>query len=360
MAIFLALWQLVSITPAAPVPSPRKPTVEVVFCLDTTGSMSGLLEGAKNKVWSICNQILNGRPMPNLKVGLVAFRDKGDDYVTKVYDLRDDLDDVYTELQTFAANGGGDTPEHVNQALDDSINKITWSKDKRTVKIVFLVGDAAPHMDYNDDVKYPDTCKKAQDLGIIINAIQCGNDTECTKAWKDICEKGGGAYAAIPQDGGSSKKIATEFDKRLSEINTELAKRIIPFGDATKREATAKRIKAVETLAGEIAADRAGYMAKEGRVARFDLLDAIRAGTVRLENLKDEELPMNLQKLTLKQKETELDKLGTERSKLLREAANLDRQRSAAILKELEKDKNSFDGQVFEMLRKQSSRLIRY
>ena len=66
--------------------------MEVVFCLDTTGSMGGLIEGAKEKIWSICNQIAGGKPTPDLKVGLVAYRDKGDDYVTKVYDLTDDLD----------------------------------------------------------------------------------------------------------------------------------------------------------------------------------------------------------------------------------------------------------------------------
>ena len=72
--------------------------------------MSGLIDGAKSKVWSICNQILNGRPMPTLKVGLVAFRDKGDEYVTKVYDLRDDLDEVYADIQTFRRDRAAGTP----------------------------------------------------------------------------------------------------------------------------------------------------------------------------------------------------------------------------------------------------------
>src|SRR6059058_3649131 len=50
-----------------------KPPVEVVFVLDTTGSMGGLIEGAKAKIWAICNQIASGKPTPDLKVGLVAF-----------------------------------------------------------------------------------------------------------------------------------------------------------------------------------------------------------------------------------------------------------------------------------------------
>src|SRR5438270_13078738 len=108
-------------------PDVKKPRVEVVFCLDTTGSMGGLLEGAKQKIWSISNQIANGKPTPDLKIGLVAFRDKGDAYVTQVHDLTDDLDAVHAKLKTFEAAGGGDIPEHVNQGLFDSVHKIKWS-----------------------------------------------------------------------------------------------------------------------------------------------------------------------------------------------------------------------------------------
>src|SRR5262249_17476322 len=100
-----------------PAPAP-KPRVEVVFCLDTTGSMTGLIEGAKQKIWSINNQIASGKPTPDLKIGLVAYRDKGDAYVTKVIDLTDNLDAIHDQLKAFKAQGGGDTPESVNQALD--------------------------------------------------------------------------------------------------------------------------------------------------------------------------------------------------------------------------------------------------
>src|SRR6516162_5260889 len=91
------------------------PKVEVVFCLDTTGSMGGLIEGAKQKIWAICNQSAGGKPSPDLKVGLVAYRDRGDEYITKVFDLTDDLDAVHGNIKKFQAAGGGDTPESVNQ-----------------------------------------------------------------------------------------------------------------------------------------------------------------------------------------------------------------------------------------------------
>src|SRR4051812_24108853 len=141
-------------------PRAARPKVEVVFCLDTTGSMSGLIDGAKAKIWAICNQIAGGKPVPDLKVGLVAYRDKGDNYITQIHELSDDLDAIHGKLKTFQAAGGGDAPEHVNLALHDAVRKIKWSGDRKTLRIIFLVGDAPPHMDYTDDVKYPDTCKK--------------------------------------------------------------------------------------------------------------------------------------------------------------------------------------------------------
>src|SRR5437588_4674660 len=214
---------------AAPVIA-KKPKVEVVFCLDTTGSMTNLIDGAKAKIWSICNQIANGKPIPDLKVGLVAFRDKGDEYITKVFDLSDDLDTIHGHLKKFQAAGGGDTPESVNQALDDSVNKIKWSTDKKTLRIIFLVGDAPPHMDYTDDVKYPVTCKKAVEKGIIINTIQCGTDADCTKYWKDIAVKSEGSFAAIPQKGGVVV-VNSPFDKDLATLNTKLAKTVLVWGN---------------------------------------------------------------------------------------------------------------------------------
>ena len=127
----------------------RQPRIEVCFVLDTTGSMSGLIEGAKQKIWSIANEIISAKPTPAIRIGLVGYRDRGDEYVIKSFDLSDDIDAVYSQLQTFCAKGGGDTPESVNEALDEAVHKMHWSQDRKVLKIIFLVGDAPPHMDYS-------------------------------------------------------------------------------------------------------------------------------------------------------------------------------------------------------------------
>jgi hypothetical protein len=348
---------------AKPQAKKAKPKIEVVFCLDTTGSMGGLIQGAKDKIWSISNQIAGGKPAPDLKIGLVAYRDRGDAYITKITDLTDDLDAIHGKLREFQAAGGGDGPESVNQALDDAVNKIKWSSDNKTLRIIFLVGDAPPHMDYADDVKYPDTCKKACEKGIIINTIQCGGDRECQKHWQEVCKRAEGSYAQIAQSGGVVA-IATPFDGELKKINDELASSTLVYGSRAKQKAGEAKLEAARRLAAPAAADRAGYAAKDGKAAAYDLLDAVKSGKVKLDELKKEELPEQLQKMDAKERKEYLDKLDKRRAELNKQALELDKKRSAYIKDEMEKKakkegkdgKDSFDNQVLETLRKQAKK----
>jgi Mg-chelatase subunit ChlD len=335
----------------------KKPQVEVVFCLDTTSSMTHLIEGAKQKIWAISNQIASGRPTPHLKVGLVAFRDKGDDYITQVVELTDDLDAIYAKLKKFEAKGGGDIPESVNQALNESVTKIKWSTDKNTMRIIFLVGDAPPHMDYTDDVKYPETCKLAREKGIIINTVQCGDAADTKKYWEEICKLGGGNYVRIAQQGGVVV-IKTPFDKKLAEINEEMARTTLVYGDPRLRAKGEAKKKDARALAPEAAAERAAFAGKSGRVATYDLLDSIKSGKVKLEKVKKENLPPEIRKMSLKEQKEYLKKLGKRRAQLSRKAMELDKKRAAYIKEKLAKDqkkaKDGFDQQVLKILQNQA------
>ena len=108
--------------PAPPTPGGEK-TLEMVFVIDTTGSMGGLIEGAKQRVWGVINEVMQTPAHPAVRVGLVAYRDHGDQYVTQVLPLTNDLDKVYTTLMDYRADGGGDTPEDVRQATDRAIQR---------------------------------------------------------------------------------------------------------------------------------------------------------------------------------------------------------------------------------------------
>src|SRR5581483_9186005 len=177
-----------------PAPPKVRPRVEVVFALDTTSSMGGLIEGAKQKIWSLASFIAQGEPTPDLRVGLVAYRDVGDAYVTKVFDLDQDLDRVYRRLRALRAEGGGDTPEHVARALDEAVRKMSWSQAPEVVKVIYLVGDAPPHSDYADGYDASRAARAAAARGIQLHTIQCGTDREAESAWRRLATLGGGQY----------------------------------------------------------------------------------------------------------------------------------------------------------------------
>jgi hypothetical protein len=317
--------------------------------------MGGLLRAAQDKIWSMCSQVAGGRPAPALKVGLVAYRDRGDEYVTKRTDLSRDLDAIHQELLSLRAAGGGDPPESVNQALDDAVNRISWSDDKKTLKIIFLVGDAPPHMDYKDDVKYPETCKKAVEKGIVINAVQCGNDPQCTKHWKEIAEKGGGEYVAIAQTGGV-RVVASPFDGPMADLLAELMDTALIHGSAANRAAGQRMVQAAKRLRGPAAADRLAFAAKTKRLGPNDLLDDVNARAVRLEAVKADALPDAMKKLaSLDDRRAHLEEVRRKRAELYGKALELEKKR-AEHLGRAAGGKDGFDEQVLNLLRKQAKK----
>lgn len=340
----------------------ERPFVEVVFVLDTTGSMGGLIDAAKQKIWSISNQIATGQPTPLVRIGLVAYRDRGDEYVTKLFDLTDDLDAVHAQLMQFKAKGGGDFPESVNEALFVAVNKVKWSQDKKTLKLIFLVGDAPPHMDYANDVPYTEICKVAVDKSIIINTVQCGKHPETLKHWQRICQLAEGRYVQIDADGGQIVVTETPFDKELVKINEELTKRTVVFGDEKRQQAGLAQKEANLKLAAPAAADRAAYYGNAMRGTSYDLLEQIKNNTIKLEEIKKEHLPPELRNLTLAEQRAYLAKLDQERQELNKKARDLDKKRAEFIAKKqaeamAEKAGETFDGQVLQLLQLQARRV---
>lgn len=339
----------------------NKPKIEVCFVLDTTGSMSGLIEGAKQKIWFIANQMIAAKPTPEIRIGLVGYRDRGDDYVTRHYDLTSDIDAVYANLQKFSAGGGGDTPESVNEALNLAATKMSWSSDKQVLKIVFLVGDAPPHMDYANDVKYPDICQAAVKRDLIVNTVQCGSIAETGPIWQEIAKLGEGNYAAIPQSGGMAV-IAAPMDTEISKLNRKLGETMIAYGDSSTRRAVAAKQALSEAAPASVAADRLSYNAKSGVIVQGggDLLDELAAGRVKLDTLKKDSLPEDLRKLSDADLNKAIGKRQEERGELQKQLTKLSKDRDEYIAAERRKaaagKADSFDEKVAGWVQSQAAR----
>jgi Mg-chelatase subunit ChlD len=339
-----------------------KQIVEVAFVLDTTGSMSGLIENAKRKIWSIATSIVDTNPNAEVRMALVAYRDIGDEYVTRKFELTTDIQGLYAELLKFKAQGGGDWAESVNEALDVAVTKLNWNQDTNVRKIVFLVGDAPPHMDYKQDRKYDEVLKDAKTRGIIVNAVQAGHARDTERYWREIAQLGNGKYIPIPQDGGVALIIETPYDREILDIQIRLNRTVLPYGKRTQQLKVQERLNnyaaAPQSTATDIAVYRNKTMSSGVVSTDGDLVADIESGRVKLEGLADAELPDNLQKLPLAARKAEVEKQSAERKALDEKLTQLVKQRDTYVAAERKKQpanakKDSFDQVVEETLRMQ-------
>ena len=339
--------------------------IEVVFVLDTTSSMSGLIQAAKEKIWSIASTMASAQQNPDIKMGLVAFRDRGDAYVTRVFDLSQDLDQMYASLMDFRAEGGGDGPESVNQALYDSIHKISWSQDSGVYQVVFLVGDAPPHMDYPDDVKYPATLAAAQRKGIVVNTIQSGQHAYTRPAWQQIAALGQGEYFQV-ENNGNTVAVSTPFDDQLAKLAAELEDTRMYYGDENARAQQRRRFEAgkklKQHLSTEALARRSAYNAtasgKKNLLGENELVDAITSGRVELDDIEEENLPATIQSMApAEQKEVILQK-AKRRNEIKREIESLAESRDRYIEAQIEAEggaDDSLDEKIYRAVKDQAA-----
>lgn len=335
--------------------------VEVVFVLDTTGSMGSLIEGAKRKIWSIATSIVDQNPEAEVHMGLVAYRDRGDDFVTKTYPLTRDIQKLYGELLAFEADGGGDWPEAVNEALDTAVTKIQWSHGAKTDRIAFLVGDAPPQMKYKNDRKYPDVMKTAREHGIIVNAVQAGDAADTERVWRSVAQLGGGRYIPIPQDGGKVVVIETPYDREILELQIEINRTVMPYGSRRQKAEVQNKAMAASRAPVSVATDMSAYMQKSGKGAKAvtgdgDIVGEVMAGTQRLEALRDEDRPDELRGLDVAEQKKRVEAQAQKRKDLSGKMEELVKKRDAFISEAQAKagpKADSFDEVVKETLRSQ-------
>lgn len=155
--------------------------LDVLFLIDTTGSMGDEIDRLKDSVRSVAERI-SGLPgnagelhqppqqQTDLRIGMTVYRDRGDLFVTRTFDFTSSVDVFKAALAEVRAGGGGDTPEDLNAGLHQAVTSPSWRGDD-TAKLMFLIADAPPHLDYQDGPDYADDVRAAARRGIKIMPI---------------------------------------------------------------------------------------------------------------------------------------------------------------------------------------------
>ena len=143
--------------PAVAAPLPKN--LDVVLLLDTTGSMGDELSYLKSEFKTIASDLAKRFPNVHQRYGLVLYRDRGDEYVTRVFDFTSSVDEFRNRLGAQSAAGGGDYPEAMEVGLEEAA-KMQW-RTTDTARVLFLVADAPPHaQDIGKAMAAADTLRK--------------------------------------------------------------------------------------------------------------------------------------------------------------------------------------------------------
>jgi Mg-chelatase subunit ChlD len=339
--------------------TPKKRCVDLAICLDTSGSMDGLIDAARQKIWSIVNDLALAMPTPKLRLALLTYGNDGHDaergWVAIDSPFTEDLDTVSAQLFALKTNGG---TELVARVLNSAAT-LAWSQEKDALKLIVVAGNESAEQDPKLDFR--DVCKNLVEHGILVDSIYCGNPAdEIAPAWREVAQRADGQFAAIDQVNGTVT-IATPFDSELAALSSSINDTYLWFGAAGAAACENQKKQDQNASGANSATCSARAMTKGGAAyqSRNDLVDAVKAGTVKVEDVKKEELPEKMREMTPEQKTKCIDDAGCRRAEIAKKIQETGTKRDAYVAEEMKKqakdDKNSFDRAVRDAVRQQAA-----
>jgi hypothetical protein len=309
-----------------------KPHIDIVFAIDCSGSMGGVIETAKQKVWSIVNEVAKAKPSPVLRIGLFGYGDADKQF--RKFELSDDLDEVYQNLMTFKDEGWG--TEYVGLLVQKATDEMKWAEGSKTLKVIYMVGNETAKQGQTD---YTTTAPAAAKREIFVNAIYCGSSGG-EETWREMAQLGKGQFMQIAASGGGLT-LATPFDTQLAALNARLNKTYIPYGSrgvtALLRQRTQDSNSAAVGGAMNMASRAQAKATTQYNNRGWDLVDASREKDFDLKKVRKEELPANMQKMTLAQQQNFIAKNAAERARLHKQIRLLGTKRDAYLKTEIKK-----------------------
>jgi hypothetical protein len=345
--------------------SPRRgstgPRIQMAILLDTSGSMDGLIGQARSRLWKIVNELATARKggrIPRLQVALYEYGQDGipaaSGYLRRIVPLSEDLDRVSEELFKLKTNGGR---EYCGQVIQAAVRGLEWSRSGGDLKMIFIAGNE-PFT--QGGVDYRSSCREAIAHGIIVNTIFCGPYPEGLRTeWKAGADLADGRYLAIDAD-HTPPPVSAPQDAEIARLSRELNQTYIAFGKdggAGKLRQEEQDLNAA-AVSGEVLAQRAAAKASpQYSNSAWDLVDARKAGAVKLEEMKDEDLPEEMKGMSLKKRSEYVAAMQGKREALQKKIAGLHAERERFVAEKMkdQAETNTLDSAIIEALRRQAA-----
>ncbi len=309
--------------------------IQLAILLDTSGSMDGLIGQAKSRLWKIVNELATARKngqAPDLQVALYEY---GQDsipaaagYLRRILPLSTDLDRISEELFKLKTNGG---QEYCGQVIQTAVHDLKWSGHGGDLKMIVIAGNE-PFTQGTTD--YRDSCREAISRGIMVNTIFCGNYQEGLQtAWKAGADLADGQYMAIDTDDTPPPVIAPQ-DNEIARLSLELNQTYLAYGHGGSIGKARQKEQDMNaaSVSGEVMAQRAAAKAApQYSNSAWDLVDAKKAGEVKLEEMADSELPQEMKGMSTKEREAYVAAMQKKRDMLQKKIAALHAEREKFV-----------------------------
>jgi uncharacterized protein YegL len=200
--------------------SQQRTKVDVLFLLDTTGSMGDEIDQLKGTIRTVADRLTSLPSNPDLRLGMTKYRDIGDAYLTDTTDFTSNINAFSETLNAARADGGGDTPEAVDEALASALSEPSWRSD--SIQLIFLVADAGPHIDRQVQEPYTTSMRKAAARGIKIFPVASSNSDDAAEfVFRQLAEFTGARFVFLSY-GATGAAVGPDTDIQKSDYQ-ELA-----------------------------------------------------------------------------------------------------------------------------------------
>lgn len=209
-------------------PCLQKRILDLAFVVDATGSMGDEISYLQSELLDVLKKIEGQLKNTTVRYGSVFYRDKGDEYVTRKFDFSDKAEDLVGFIKKQHAEGGGDTPEAVVEALKVSVDELKWSNENST-KIMFLILDAPPHHSDENIKELYSKIKAAAKKGITIIPLAASDtDKQTEYLMRTFALLTNGTYTFLTNDSGiGNNHIKPTIDSYEVEKLNDLLLRLI-------------------------------------------------------------------------------------------------------------------------------------
>ncbi len=318
----------------------RPTKIQVAILLDTSGSMSGLINQAKSRLWNIVNTLTTLKykgNSPMIEIALYEYgshRIENRDCIRQVTPLTTDLDLISEKL--FALTTGG-SEENCGTVISDAVKVLEWGNNEADMKLIYIAGNE----EFTQGrISYKTAIQNALNKNIYVNTIHCGNEeTGIRDLWRDAAIRGKGKFFNIDSN-AKVRYIETPYDDMISSCNERLNKTYVGYGyvgsekqmNQSKQDENARSISKSNYAERAVSKSKAVY-----NNSSWDLVDKLKEDRTALDKIKKDELPKELQNKSKQEIEKLITEKEKERAEIQKEIKNLAQKRQEYVDNEMKR-----------------------